>query len=76
MKQTKFPKGWNTRRVKRVLEHYDKQTDDEAVIEDEAAVRFKHHTVMTVPTELVPAIRELIATHVREQGKRKTPGKS
>jgi hypothetical protein len=77
MKQTKFPTGWNARRIRRVLEHYEERTDVEAVHEDESALRFKDHTVMAVPTELVPAIRELIATHDREHAKRrKAPRKS
>lgn len=39
------------------LEH---QTEDEALAEDEAAVQ-PSDTVMNVPCELVPKIRELIA---------------
>jgi len=37
MKQANFPEGWDEERVRRVLEHYDKQSDEEAVAEDEAA---------------------------------------
>ncbi|MGD8974337.1 MAG: hypothetical protein PVJ56_13640 [Desulfobacterales bacterium] len=37
MKQSRFPKGWDEDRVKRVLDHYENQTEDEAVAEDEAA---------------------------------------
>lgn len=37
MKQRKFPKGWDEKRVKRVLDHYENLTEDEAVAEDEAA---------------------------------------
>ena len=48
-------------RVRRVLEHYEKQTEDEAVAEDEAAFVSEGQTVMVVPTELVPEIRALIA---------------
>jgi len=61
MKQSQFPPGWDEARVKKVLEHYERQTDDEAVAEDEAAVEQPTQTVMEVPTELVPAVRELIA---------------
>ena len=35
MKQSKFPPGWDEERVRRVLEHYEAQTDEEAVAEDE-----------------------------------------
>jgi hypothetical protein len=63
MKQSKFPPGWNAKRVKKVLDHYESQSEEEAVAEDEAAFEALGQTVMEVPTELVPAIRELIAKH-------------
>ena len=37
------------------------QTEDEAVAEDEAAYEAEGQTVMIVLTDLVPAIRQLIA---------------
>jgi type II secretory pathway component PulC len=43
------------------LAHYEEQTEEEAVAEDEAAMEDKTQTVMEVPSELVPAVRELIA---------------
>ncbi len=61
MKQSKFPPGWDEKRVKKVLEHYESQTEDEAVAEDEAAYEMAGQTIMEVPTELVPIVRELIA---------------
>ena len=61
MKQRKFPPGWDVERVRRVLDHYEAQSEDEAVAEDEAAVEQPDQTTMEVPTELVPAVRELIA---------------
>jgi len=63
MKQSKFPAGWDEQRVRRVLEHYEQQTDEQAVAEDEAAYEDSTQTVMEVPRELVPTIRELIAKH-------------
>lgn len=61
MKQPKFPPGWDEQRVRRVLEHYESQSDEEAVAEDEAGISAP--TVMNVPQELVPTVRELIAKH-------------
>jgi hypothetical protein len=58
---SKFPPGWDEERVRRVLEHYDQQSDDEALAEDEAAYESTTHTVMKVPIDLVPAVRELLA---------------
>ncbi len=63
MKQSRFPPGWDADRVRRVLEHYEEQTDEEAVAEDEAAYEQPDHTAMEVPVDLVPAVRELIARH-------------
>jgi hypothetical protein len=61
MTQSRYPDGWDEARVRRVLEHYESQTPDEAAAEDEAAYESTTHTVMEVPVELVPAVRELIA---------------
>lgn len=62
-KQDEFPPGWDEARVRRVLEHYEAQTDVAAVAEDEAAFEATTHATMEVPIELVPAIRQLIAKH-------------
>jgi len=61
MKHSKFPPGWDAERVKKVLAHYESQSEEEAVAEDEAAFEAPGQTVMEVPTDLVPAVRELIA---------------
>lgn len=63
MAQAKFPPGWDEERVQRVLAHYETQSEEEAVTEDEAAFEDPDQTVMEVPRELVPAVRELIAKH-------------
>ncbi len=61
MKQNRFPPGWDEDRVRGVLDHYENQTEEEAIAEDEAAFESRTETVMTVPNDLVPAVRELIA---------------
>jgi len=60
-KRNRFPKGWNESRVRELLEHYEGQTEDEAVAEDEAAFRRRDHAVVVVPKRLVPAITRLVA---------------
>jgi hypothetical protein len=62
-KQSNFPPGWDEARVRRVLAHYEEQTEEEAVAEDEAAFEDMTQTAMEIPLELVPAVRELIAKH-------------
>jgi hypothetical protein len=52
MKEAGFPPGWNEERVRRVLEHYESQSEEEAVAEDEAAMAAP--TAADVRTELVP----------------------
>ncbi len=61
MKQSRFPEGWDEERVRRMLEHYENLTEAEAVAEDESSFEDRTQTVMEVPVDLVPAVRELIA---------------
>jgi hypothetical protein len=46
-----------------VLRHYETQTEDEALAEDEAASETSGQTMMEAPAELVPAVRELLTRH-------------
>ena len=61
MRTNRFPPGWDEQRVREVLAHYESQTDAEAVAEDEAAREDPTQTLMQVPNDLVPEVRELIA---------------
>jgi hypothetical protein len=56
-----LPKGWSENRLRRVLRHYEDQSEEAAVAEDEAAYRARKQTIMAVPVQLVPAVRKLIA---------------
>ena len=71
-KKNRFPAGWDETRVQAVLQHYEQQTDDEAVAEDEAAFRARGQTVMVVPQRLVPAITRVI-TREKTVALRKRP---
>jgi hypothetical protein len=73
MKQSKFPRGWDQERVRRVLAHYEEQTEEEALAEDKASFDDTTQTVMEVPKELVPAIRELIAKRRAPVGRASHP---
>ena len=64
MKQNEFPPGWDEERVRSVILYYDQQTEDEAVAEAEAALQNESSTLMKIPTELVPAVLELIDKHL------------
>lgn len=64
MKDKRLPNGWTAAKVGRVLAHYEKQTEEDAVLEDEGGVGASE-TVMSVPRDLVPKVRELIAKRQR-----------
>lgn len=57
-RRNEYPKGWTEARIRRVIEHYDSQTDEEAAAEIEAGLA---RTTMEVPIALVPVVRKLIA---------------
>lgn len=63
MMQDRYPPGWNEERIRKVLSHYEQQTDEEAVAEDEAVFKSKKRTVIEVPVELMPVIREILAQY-------------
>lgn len=67
MTENRFPPGWDEQRVEKVLGHYDSQSEEEAVAEDEASYEGEASAVMAVPVELVPVFRELIAKHEASQ---------
>jgi hypothetical protein len=68
MKQARFPPGWNQERVESVLQHYEQQSEEQAVTEDDELFKLPEQTVMEVPTSLVAAVRELIARHNQQGG--------
>ena len=59
-KKQKFPRGWNEAKVRKVIEHYDNQSEDEEAAEIEAALKDRNITMMAVPTKLVPKVRALL----------------
>lgn len=61
MKKNEFPKDWNEARVRKVLAHYERQTEEDAVAEDEAAWKDRSATFIEVPIKLLPRIRALLA---------------
>ena len=64
MSEENFTAGWDEEKVRQVLADYEQQTEEDALIEDEAGVEASE-SVMSVPRELVPKVRELIAKHNR-----------
>lgn len=68
MSAEKYPRGWNEARVRRVLEYYESQSDEEAAAEIETAFE---RTTMEVPVALVPEVRRLIAKKNRARPTKK-----
>jgi hypothetical protein len=64
MKQAKFPPGWGDEKIQRVIAHYEAQSEDDALAEDNAAFE-PPATTVEVPHDLLPQVRELIAKHRR-----------
>lgn len=56
-----FPPGWNEKRVREVIAHYDSQTEEEQAAEIEAACQTENVTMVALPTELVSEVLALIA---------------
>ena len=65
MKKTlnKYPKGWDEKKIKALIKHYEDQSEEEEVAEDEAAFNDPKQAVMLVPRELVPKVHKLLAAH-------------
>lgn len=59
----KYPPGWDEKRVQSVLDHYESQSEEEALAEDEAAYEDDGQTIIEIPSGLVPKVRELIAKY-------------
>jgi hypothetical protein len=69
MSKNKFPPGWDEARVARVLKHYESQTEEEAVAEDEATLEETGQTLIEVPSKIVPRVRELIAEYEAQKNR-------
>ena len=60
MKQNKYPLDWDEKRVQRVIDYYENQTEDEAVAEAEAKSQNEFAMLIEVFAELGPAVCEWI----------------
>jgi len=67
MEDDKYPAGWDEDRVRRVIDHYERQNQAEAVAEDEAAFEDENLAVVEIPKELLPAVRTMIAKYEQQR---------
>jgi hypothetical protein len=64
MHTQRFPEGWDDDRVQRLLADVEKLSEEEQVASDEEAAREQSGQAMNaVPEELLPEIRQLLASH-------------
>lgn len=61
MSDQKLPPGWDEARIREVIDHYDAQGEETRAAEIEAAWEAEGMTLISVPTELVPEVRALLA---------------
>jgi hypothetical protein len=54
-------RGWREEIAERIRSRYEGQGEMTAVAEDEAAIEAPGYAMMAIPSELVPAVRELLA---------------
>jgi len=59
MKKQKLPKCLNREKITEIIDHYENQTDEEAIKEANEAFK-DSETVFSVPKEAVPEIRKII----------------
>ena len=69
MKESTFPSGWDEDRVKRVLCHYESQSEENAAAEDEAAWEDSAQTFMEIPNDLIPTVRGMLAKRARKSSR-------
>ncbi len=64
-----LPEGWDEKKIQSVINHYENQTEEEEVLEDEEVSAGTNQTFIGVPHELVSKIRELIASYEEAHNK-------
>jgi len=62
-----FTPGWDEQRVRTVLEHYETQSEEEAVAEDEATFQAPDRTLMAVPPALAPEVLQMIDSYEQDK---------
>jgi hypothetical protein len=56
-----YPPGWNRTKVRRLIAHYEGQTDEQAIAEAEASYRRRDSAWIQVPLKLLPEVRRILA---------------
>jgi hypothetical protein len=65
MKGNRFPPVWAEEPVRRLLNHYEGQSEEESVAEDEPAYGDSSQTFLLIPGAIVPKVPELLSKNRR-----------
>jgi hypothetical protein len=71
-KHRKLPRGWTEKKIRKVIDYYEQQSDAEGAAEIEAAAQSS--SLMAVPRALVPTVQTLIARYQRASHRRRHSG--
>ncbi len=67
MSEQQLPHGWDKQQMQQLLAEVENRTEEEWIADDEAANEpADDQTMITVPTELLPEIRRLLAKYAAE----------
>ncbi|MCC6426729.1 MAG: hypothetical protein IT435_07895 [Phycisphaerales bacterium] len=71
----KYPPGLDRKKVQKILDYYENQSEEDAIAEADAAWENSHMTLIPVPNELAQKVRQFIAiqkTKSTPRARRKT----
>ena len=69
----RFPPGWDEARVRELIDHHEAMTEEELEAELDPTRADDGQTVMVIPSELVPAVRALLASAADRRAARSAP---
>jgi hypothetical protein len=69
------PLGWDEEKAQDIAEHYESQSEDEAVFEDEAAFSATGYAIVSVPREILHKVLLLIQDYEAETPMKKAKKK-
>lgn len=70
MRKQQLPPGWDEKRIRAVIDHYENQSEEEQAAEIEAALNDPNITMVAVPSEFVPKVVALISRLERKAKKK------
>lgn len=57
----RYPQGLNRRKVKALLNHFEQQSDAQAIAQAGAAYRRRTTVLIEIPVKSLPAVKKLLA---------------